>query len=373
MSLKHFYIFRHGETVSNNLRIFQGQSRNDYLNEKGMNQAYELAKFLADKNLELMVSSPLNRALETAQIIAKKLQIHCLRMPQLIEGNLGSVENKKPENLTDEEKQIFKVWKRLLPQYMSVSFEGGETKQQILSRAIYAIHQLAKRPETVFGVSTHSTVIRLLMLLAGRYQHKIPNAQAFHFTYENGVLRYAEDENLLLLSCCAPCSCAVIEKLALEKRRFSVVFYNPNIRPVEEYEKRRVENERVCTTYDVPFIPLEYDNLCWRTLTKGMMREPERGKRCSLCFHMRLKRVMTYAKIKRFDAVASVLGVSRYKDLNQVNAAAELASFETGCPYQLIEGRKNGMQIRREALIDKLNLYQQTYCGCRPPRGKVDA
>lgn len=171
---------------------------------------------------------------------------------------------------------------------------------------------------------------------------------------------------LLLLSCCAPCSCAVIEKLAQERRAFTVVFYNPNIRPLAEYQKRCEENKRLCDLYQVPFVELEYDNDNWCSLTKGLENEPERGKRCLICFYMRLKKVMEYAKANGFDGVASVLGVSRYKNLAQVNQAAELASHEIGVPYIQIEGRKGGMQERRAQLISDLNLYRQTYCGCKP-------
>ncbi|MBE6451695.1 MAG: epoxyqueuosine reductase QueH [Alphaproteobacteria bacterium] len=173
-------------------------------------------------------------------------------------------------------------------------------------------------------------------------------------------------ENILLLSCCAPCSCAVIKTMAEEQKKFSVVFYNPNIRPLSEYEKRRDENKRVCHQYGVEFIELEYDNKAWCQAIQGLENEPERGKRCSICFHLRLKRVMEYALKNNFTAVASVLGVSRYKNLEQVNQMAELASQQTGCPYVHIEGRKNGMQELRNALIKELELYNQTYCGCTP-------
>lgn len=170
----------------------------------------------------------------------------------------------------------------------------------------------------------------------------------------------------LLLSCCAPCSCAVIEKLAREQADFSVVFYNPNIRPQEEYQKRRNENERLCRLYNINFIELEYDNERWCSLTQGLENEPERGRRCDICFEMRLKRVMEYAKANNYDAVASVLGASRWKDLDQVNRAAQRASEQIGIPYLEIEARKNGMQERRIHLIKELELYAQRYCGCKP-------
>ena len=173
-------------------------------------------------------------------------------------------------------------------------------------------------------------------------------------------------QKILLLSCCAPCSCAVIAKAAESGMKMTVVFYNPNIRPETEYLKRLEENKRVCENYKIPFIELEYDNPRWCEAVRGLEEEPERGARCSVCFHLRLKRVMEYAKANGFDAVASVLGVSRYKNLEQVNAAAAKASAETGVPYVHIEGRKHGMQELREKLIKELNLYSQNYCGCKP-------
>ena len=171
-------------------------------------------------------------------------------------------------------------------------------------------------------------------------------------------------EKILLLSCCAPCSCAVIEKMAQDGLDFAVVFYNPNIRPELEYRKRCGENKRVCEIYNVKFVELEYDNSRWCELTKGLEFEPERGKRCSICFYMRLKRIMQYALENGYSKVASVLGVSRYKDINQVNESAYKAMQEIGIEYIHIEGRKGGMQERRNTLIKELSLYNQTYCGC---------
>ena len=170
----------------------------------------------------------------------------------------------------------------------------------------------------------------------------------------------------LLLSCCAPCSCAVIKKLSEEGENFSVLFYNPNIRPEAEYRKRCDENKRVCEKYGVEFIELEYDNERWCELTKGLDDLPERQERCSICFAMRLRRAFEYAKERGFDGVASVLGVSRYKDLNQVNKAAQIEANRAGLPYIEIEGRKGGMQELRNLLIKELELYNQDYCGCKP-------
>ena len=176
--------------------------------------------------------------------------------------------------------------------------------------------------------------------------------------------------NNLLLSCCAPCSCAVIKKLDDDGVDFSVLFYNPNIRPYDEYRKRCEENKRVCEKYGIKFIELEYDNDRWCELTAGLYDLPERQKRCSICFGMRLRRTFEYAKENGFDAVASVLGVSRYKDLNQVNEVALAEANRAGMKYIEIEGRKGGMQELRNQLIKDLALYNQDYCGCKPRENK---
>lgn len=169
---------------------------------------------------------------------------------------------------------------------------------------------------------------------------------------------------LLLLSCCAPCACAVIKKLHEDGTDFTVAFYNPNIHPAAEYKKRRDEQKQLCATWNIPFTELSYDPENWLQTTLPYKDEPERGARCSVCFELRLKKVMEYAKANGFAAVTSVLGVSRWKNLAQVNAAAARASEQTGVPYLEIEGRKHGMQEARLALIKELGLYNQDYCGC---------
>ncbi|ACC98037.1 Uncharacterized protein conserved in bacteria DUF208 [Elusimicrobium minutum Pei191] len=168
----------------------------------------------------------------------------------------------------------------------------------------------------------------------------------------------------LLLSCCAPCSAAVIEKLTLEKKAFSVLFYNPNIAPFEEYEKRKEENKKLCRKYNINFIELHYDNAAWHEFIKGLEREPERGERCKKCFLFRLKKAAIYAKENNFDSFTSVLGVSKYKKLEDVNQISVLLSKEFDILFDDTNWRKNGLEERRRELIKQENLYSQKYCGC---------
>lgn len=147
--------------------------------------------------------------------------------------------------------------------------------------------------------------------------------------------------------------------------KVTVLFYNPNIYPLSEYEKRRDEQARVCRALGAQFVELPYEPDVWEAQVRGLENEPERGKRCSSCFYMRLKKAQAYAKAHHFEAMTSVLGVSRYKDLDQVNRAARRAWQEVGKPYWARNWRKDGLEELRRALIQEFHLYRQTYCGCR--------
>lgn len=172
------------------------------------------------------------------------------------------------------------------------------------------------------------------------------------------------EEKLLILSCCAPCSAGVIKKLALQGRNFSVLFYNPNIDQAQEYQKRLDENKRLCKAFGVGFIELAYEPDVWHEAIQGLEGEPERGKRCSKCFYMRLERTARYAKEHGFTHFSSVLGISRHKDLEQVNEQARQVSAQENLLYDFTNWRKGGTEELRREVIKEMQLYNQTYCGC---------
>jgi len=366
---KHLYIVRHGETDYNAQGICQGQLIDADLNERGRVQAQELIAALQDKNIGAIYSSPLKRAKQTAEIIASGLGLDVNLHEKLIEGNFGIADGTSMKIVRTW--PTYKLWTNPNPKYDDVHYENGESKKQIRLRVLEALKEIcAQEKADNILIVAHSAILRFLNWSIGNYIQQMPNGCVSEFLFENGELKEAQKGKILLLSCCAPCSCAVIKTLAEKNTDFAVAFYNPNIRPYDEYVKRRDENERVCKMYGIEFIELEYDNDRWCSLTKGLENEPERGKRCSVCFEMRIRRVMEYAKEHGFTAVASVLGVSRWKNLAQVNEAAVKASATTGVVYVEIEGRKNGMQELRAALIKELNLYNQIYCGCKPQLNK---
>ena len=173
-------------------------------------------------------------------------------------------------------------------------------------------------------------------------------------------------DKLLLLSCCAPCSVGVISDLKEQGVDFTVLFYNPNIQPQSEYIRRLEENRRICQLFDVPFIDLEYNPDFWKKMTKGLENEPEKGKRCDICFYIRLKKTAEFAKAHGFTRISSVLGISRWKNFDQVCRAGKLVEEETGIPYDTTNWRKNGGLERTERLSKEHQLYRQKYCGCKP-------
>ena len=170
---------------------------------------------------------------------------------------------------------------------------------------------------------------------------------------------------LLVLSCCAPCSCGAIKHLVQKGYQVTVLFYHPNIFPQTEYEKRRDEQARLCEALGAAFAELPYEPQVWEQAVRGLEQEPERGKRCSVCFYVRLKQAARYARAHHFDLFTSVLGTSRYKDIEQVNRAALRAWLEEGTPYWANSWRKGGLEELRRALVQEFQLYNQTYCGCK--------
>ena len=127
------------------------------------------------------------------------------------------------------------------------------------------------------------------------------------------------ESSLLLHSCCAPCAGEIMESVAASEIKTTVYFYNPNIHPLQEYELRKEENKKFCQKLGFNFIDADYDKDKWFDRIKGLENEPERGERCTKCFDMRFERSALYAHENNFSLFATTLGISRWKDLDQVN------------------------------------------------------
>ena len=170
---------------------------------------------------------------------------------------------------------------------------------------------------------------------------------------------------LLLHSCCAPCSGEVMEALIASDIDFTIFFYNPNINPLQEYEIRKNENIQFANLHNIPFIDADYDKDAWFERAKGMELEPERGIRCSMCFDMRFERTALYAFENGFPVICSSLGISRWKDMNQINTSGiKAASHYPNIEYWTYNWRKNGGSERMYQIAKREEFYKQEYCGC---------
>lgn len=172
-------------------------------------------------------------------------------------------------------------------------------------------------------------------------------------------------KKVLLHSCCAPCSGEVMEAMVASEIDFTIFFYNPNIHPRKEYELRKDENIRFAEQFGVPFIDVDYDKDNWFERAKGMENAPERGIRCTMCFDMRFERTALYAHENGFPVMTSCLGISRWKDMKQINDCGHRAAAPyEGLSYWDYNWRKAGGAARMIEISKREEFYQQEYCGC---------
>lgn len=172
-------------------------------------------------------------------------------------------------------------------------------------------------------------------------------------------------EKLLLHTCCAPCSGEVMEALVFSRINFTLFFYNPNIHPRQEYDIRKKENMVFAEKHAIPFIDADYDKDNWFARVVGLEWEPERGKRCTVCFDMRFERTALYAHEHGFPLISSSLGISRWKDMQQINEAGlRAASRYPQLEYWTYNWRKSGGSARMYEIAKRENFYKQEYCGC---------
>ena len=173
------------------------------------------------------------------------------------------------------------------------------------------------------------------------------------------------ESSLLLHSCCAPCAGEIMEAVAASEIKTTVYFYNPNIHPLQEYELRKEENKRYCQKLDFNFIDADYDKDNWFKRIKGLENEPERGERCTKCFDMRFERSALYAHENNFSLFATTLGISRWKDLDQVNnSGLRAADRYSDLNFWDFNWRKAGGSPRMIEISKREEFYQQEYCGC---------
>lgn len=167
---------------------------------------------------------------------------------------------------------------------------------------------------------------------------------------------------LLLHSCCGPCSTAVIERL-INYFDITVLYYNPNIEPYNEYLHRKNEQIKVLKEFNINFLDCDYDNEAFKKIEKGLENDVEGGSRCHKCYYLRLNKTFLLASENNFDYFTTTLTVSPYKNSKVLNEMG--LSLETdNCKYLVSDFKKREGYKRSIELSKKLDLYRQEYCGC---------
>lgn len=172
-------------------------------------------------------------------------------------------------------------------------------------------------------------------------------------------------DRVLLHTCCAPCSSAIIEYLVKHGIRPTIYYCNPNIYPYEEYMIRKEECRRYAEALGLDIVDDDYDHDGWLEGVSGLENEPERGSRCLKCFKIRLLRTARYAAGHGFKVITTTLASSRWKSLDQINEAGNWACAQvSGVVWWDRNWRKGGLQERRLQIIKEYDFYNQLYCGC---------
>jgi len=182
---------------------------------------------------------------------------------------------------------------------------------------------------------------------------------------ENMTSEEKDELKILLHSCCAPCSGAMIEELQAQGVDVTIFFYNPNIHPKKEYEIRKVENVRYAEALGIPIVDADYDVDVWYKRAQGMEFDPERGGRCTMCFDMRMERTASYAAENGFTHFTTTNATSRWKDVSQVNKSGIVAArAHENVEYLVYNWQTDGMTARKYKINAEQSFYKQEYCGC---------
>ena len=181
--------------------------------------------------------------------------------------------------------------------------------------------------------------------------------------------------SLLIHACCAPCSSYCLEYLS-QYFSITVLFYNPNISPETEYNKRVDEIRRLIDGLPVNnkvsliegrYLPSEFYNS-----VKGLEKEPEGGKRCHVCYELRLREAAITAKELGFDYFTTTLSISPLKDSEKLNEIGKKLSDEYGVAYLYSDFKKKNGYKRSIELSREYKLYRQNFCGCVFSRREAD-
>lgn len=174
-------------------------------------------------------------------------------------------------------------------------------------------------------------------------------------------------KKLLLHSCCGPCSSYVISYLT-NYFDITILYYNPNIYPYDEYLKRKQEQIKLINEIDcsnnLDIMDCDYDNDLYEKCIIGLENEPERGNRCMVCYNLRMEKTAKMAKECNYDYFCTTLSVSPYKNAEWINEIGEKLQNKYNINWLYSDFKKKDGYKQSILLSKKYNLYRQDYCGC---------
>lgn len=174
-------------------------------------------------------------------------------------------------------------------------------------------------------------------------------------------------KKLLLHSCCGPCSSYVISYLT-NYFDITILYYNPNIYPYDEYLKRKQEQIKLINEIDcsnnLDIMDCDYDNDLYEKCIIGLENEPERGNRCMVCYNLRMEKTAKMAKEYNYDYFCTTLSVSPYKNSEWINKIGEKLQNKYNINWLYSDFKKKDGYKQSILLSKKYNLYRQDYCGC---------
>lgn len=192
--------------------------------------------------------------------------------------------------------------------------------------------------------------------------------ESYYKLYLKEIEKIKKKKNILLHSCCAPCSSSVIMTL-INYFNITILYYNPNISPIEEYEKRKKEQieliKKLKKIATINIIDCDYDNDIYEEKIHGYEECPERGERCTICFNLRLEKTAKIAKKNKFDYFCTTLTLSPYKNAKLINEIGEKLGKKYNIKWLYSDFKKNDGYKKSIELSKKYKLYRQDYCGCK--------
>lgn len=188
----------------------------------------------------------------------------------------------------------------------------------------------------------------------------------YNIIMENIINNLKNKPSLLLHACCGVCSSSVLEKL-IPYFNITVLYFNPNIYPKEEYIKRYNTLKELVqkSKINVEIMEIGYESEKFNEISKGLENEEEGGERCTKCFYLRLEKTAIIAKEKNYDYFCTTLSVSPYKDSERLNNIGRILEKKYNIKYLYSDFKKKEGYKRSNELSKKYNLYRQHYCGCK--------